>query len=109
MTPLPSRRTPYPLLALFLVLATAIAALAYRYHVAQKDAVAQEVRNQLLAIADTKVKHIAAWRAERVGEARVVLSNGLMLGPLERLAAGRGTAVERAQIAAWMEALCREL
>jgi two-component system, cell cycle sensor histidine kinase and response regulator CckA len=109
MTPLPSRRTPYSLVALFLVLASAIAALTYRYDVAQKDAIAHEVRNQLLAIADTKVKHIAAWRAERLGEARIVLNNGLLLGGLERLSAGRATAVEREQISRWMQALCREL
>jgi len=109
MTPLPSRRTPYSLVALFLVLATAIAALTYRYDVAQKDAIAHEVRNQLLAIADTKVKHIAAWRAERIGEARIVLSNGLLLDALERLSSGRATAVEREQISRWLAALCREL
>jgi PAS domain S-box-containing protein len=109
MTPSPSRRTPYPLLALFLVLATAIAALTYRNEAAQKESLAQEVRNQLLAIADTKVKHIAAWRAERIGEARVILSNGMVLGPLDRLAAGRGTPVEREQISRWLDALCREL
>jgi PAS domain S-box-containing protein len=109
MTPLPSRRTPYPLVALFLVLATAIAALAYRYYVAQKEAVAREVRKQLVAIADTKVKHIAAWRAAKVGEARVILGNPILLEALARLLSGRSSATETAQLGEWADSLAREL
>ena len=75
----PSTRAPYPLLLLFLVLVTAIAGLAYRYHLAQKDAIEHEVHKQLLAIADMKIKHISAWRAEKLGEARIILNSRLTL------------------------------
>src|SRR5437764_2692307 len=109
MTPQPSARAPYPLLALFVVLATAIAGLAYRYHLAQRDAVGHEVRNQLLAIADMKVKDITAWRSEKLGEARIILDSRLTLAGLERLVAGRSSAAEQVYLSNWMDALCREL
>jgi PAS domain S-box-containing protein len=109
MTPLPSRRTPYPLLAVFLVLATAIAGLAWHDHIAQKDAIARQVGNELLAIADTKVKHIASWRAAKLGEAGAVLGNPLLLAGLERALSGRSSAAERAAISEWLGALRREL
>ncbi len=105
----PSARPPYPLLALFAVLATAIAAVAYHYHVAQKEAIEREVHNQLLAIADMKVKNIASWREDKIGEARLVVRSGLTLSWLERYTKGRGTAEERRPVAEWLEALCEEL
>ncbi len=108
MTP-PTAKAPYPLLVLFLVLATAIAGLAYRYHVAEKEAIEHEVHNQLVAIADMKVKQIAAWRSEKVGEARIILNSRLTLAGVQRLVSGRSDPAERAYLANWMDALCREL
>src|SRR4051812_2135317 len=109
MTPQPSARAPYPLLVLFLVLATAIAGVAYRYHISQKDAIAHEVHNQLLAIADMKVKQIATWRAEKLGEARIILNSRLTLAGVQRLIAGRSDAAEQAYLIKWLDALSREL
>src|SRR5947207_9791785 len=94
--PPPSARAPYPLLLLFAVLVTAIAGLAYRYHVAQKDAIEHEVHKQLLAIADMKIMHITGWRAEKLGEARMVLNSRLTLLGVQRLIEGRSDARERA-------------
>src|SRR4051812_11742833 len=101
-------RAPRTLLVLFAVLASAVAVVAHRYHVAQKDAIAHEVHNQLLAIADMKVKHLTAWRSEKIGEARIVLSSRLTLAGLERFIGGRGGAQDRAQFSNWLDALCRE-
>src|SRR3954469_18421166 len=92
-------RAPKTLLALFAILATAIAGVAYRYHSAQKDAITHEVHNQLLAIAEMKVKHLTSWRAEKLGEARIVLNSRLTLGGLQRFVDGRGPADERVQVA----------
>src|SRR4051794_21739204 len=102
-------RAPKALLLLFVVLATAIGGVAYRYHAAQKDAIAHEVHNQLLAIAQMKVNHLTGWRDEKIGEARIVLSSRLTLVGLERFVNGRSTPAERAQFAGWLDALCREL
>src|SRR5689334_12916792 len=107
MTPSPTARAPHSLLVLFLVLATAIAGLAYRYHLAQKDAIQHEVHNQLLAIADMKVAHITTWRAEKVGEARIILSSQYTLAGVKRLIDGNGA--ERETVERWMDALRREL
>jgi PAS domain S-box-containing protein len=97
------------LLVLFAVLATAISAVAYRYHIAQKDAIAHEVHNQLLAIADMKVQHLTTWRAEKIGEARIILSSRFTLSGVERFVAGRTSATESAMVVNWLDALCREL
>src|SRR5690242_13707300 len=109
MTPQHPARTPYWLLVLFVALASAIAGLAYRYHLAQKDAVAHEVGNQLLAIADMKVKHISAWRSEKLGEGRMVLQSRFTLEAVQRTVAGRSSAAEKAFVTAWLDALCGEL
>ena len=97
------------LLILFVGLALAIAGLAYRYHLAQRDAIGGEVHKQLLAIADMRVKHIASWRAQRIGEGRVVARNRIAVAALERLVKGRSPAAERAAIEHWLDVLCREL
>ncbi len=99
----------HSLLILFVVLATAIAAVAYHYHVAQKDAIGREVHKQLLAIADSKVKHIASWRAEKIGEARIVLNSRFTLKGVERFIAGRSGPDEERLVRQWLDALCREL
>ncbi|HUI57940.1 MAG TPA: PAS domain S-box protein [Bryobacteraceae bacterium] len=83
--------------------------MAWRYYVAQKEAVEQEVRNQLLAIAELKVTEISEWRSHRIGEARALLANGLGMAALERLASGKSNEAERAQIHNWLQEICRSL
>lgn len=107
MTQPPARA--HSLLFLFLVLATAIAAVTFRYHLAQKEAIGREVHKQLLAVADSKVKHITFWRAQKIGEARIVLNSRFTLAGVERLVRGRSPAAEQAVIHQWLDALCREL
>src|SRR5947207_3251932 len=108
MTPQPTTRPPYPLLFLFLFLATAIAGLAYHHHLAQREAIAHEVQTQLLAIADMKVKDILAWRDEKQGQARMILNSRLTLEGIHRVVRG-GSAHEQESVGNWMESLCREL
>src|SRR5215831_1274569 len=98
-----------PLLLLFLLAAAAITALVYRYHLAQQAAIAREVRNQLQAIADIKVKNIESWRLDKLNAGRTVMANGLTLAGVERLVKGRSGAEERAAITEWLLGLCREL
>jgi PAS domain S-box-containing protein len=105
----PPPRASKTLLVLFAVLATAISAVAYRYHSAQKAAIAHEVHNQLLAIGDMKVKHLTNWRAQKIGEARIILNSRFTLNGVEHFVAGRASAVERAMVVNWLDALCREL
>ncbi len=109
MTQPPARRTPYQLVALFLVLACSIVAITWRYDAGQREAVQRQVQNQLMTIADSKVKQVSEWLAQRMGEARSLLANRMTLSVIERLADGRGTRAEAAEVKDWLVASCREL
>src|SRR4051794_34064967 len=56
-----------------------------------------------------KVKQIATWRAEKLGEARIILNSRLTLAGVQRLIAGRSDAAEQAYLSKWLDALSREL
>ena len=105
----PAPRAPYQLAGLCLVLVAVIGVATYRYDLYEKEAIGREVRNQLLAIADMKVRQISDWRAERIGEAQVLMADGMSLGAMRRVLAGEGGASERAQVLTWMQALCNRL
>src|SRR5271157_478831 len=109
MKPSSSPRVPYQLLALFVVLATAIGVMAYRFHVDQKETVERDVRNQLLTIADIKVKELSEWRSTRLGEARAILADRMALTVIRRVLAGDASASDQAEVSAWMEALSKHL
>src|ERR1035437_6214547 len=93
-----SPRVPYQLLALFVILATAIGVMAYRFHIEQKDTVERDVRNQLLTIADIKVRELSMWRATRLGEARAILADRMALTVIRRVLAGNASTSERADV-----------
>ena len=104
-----SPRVPYQLLALFVLLASAIGVMAYWFHVEQKDTVEQNVRNQLLTVADIKVKDLSMWRSMQLGEARAILADRMALTAIRRVLAGDASAPERDAVYAWMDGLCRHL
>jgi PAS domain S-box-containing protein len=105
----PPPHVPYQLLTLFVVLAIAIGVMAYRFHVDQKDTVEQNVRNQLLTIADIKVGELSEWRRSQLGEGRAILANRMALTVVRRVLAGDASASDRAEVLAWMEALAKHL
>ena len=109
MRPSSSPRVPYQLLALFVVLATAIGAMAYWFHIVQKNTVERDVRNQLLTIADIKVKELSMWRSSQLGEARAIVADRMALSVIRRVLAGDASAPDRAAVSAWMEALTKDL
>jgi PAS domain S-box-containing protein len=97
------------LLALFVVLSSAIAGFSYRYYHSQKEAIEHEVRNQLLAIADFKVAEISEWREHKLEEARIVMTDSANKERLRRLASGTLDQTGRAEIEKWLQDLCRQL
>jgi two-component system, cell cycle sensor histidine kinase and response regulator CckA len=103
------RRPPYLLTALFLLAAAAISAVAYRFHQTEKIVIENEVHNQLLGIADLKVRQLTDWRGERFGDASVLMSNKMMMPVLERILAGTAGAGERNQAIDWMTTICERL
>src|ERR1035437_4976357 len=104
-----SPRVPYQLLALFVILATAIGVMAYWFHVEQKDTVEQNIRNQLLTVADIKVKDLSMWRSMQLGEARAMRADRMASTAIRRVLAGDASAPERDAVYAWMDGLCRHL
>ena len=102
-------RAPYQLLALFVVLASAIGAMAYWFHLEQKASVEQDIRNQLSTVADIKVRDLSMWWSTRLGEARAILADRMELTAIRRVLAGNASASERAAVYAWMDALSRHL
>ena len=104
-----SLRVPYQLLALFVVLATAIGVMAYRFHIEQKDTIERDVRNQLLTIADIKVNDLSVWRRSQLGEGRAILADRMALTVVRRVMAGDASASDRAEVLAWMEGLAKHL
>jgi PAS domain S-box-containing protein len=104
-----SPRVPYQLLALFVALATAIGLMAYWSHIEQKNTVERGVRNQLLTIADIKVRELSQWRTMQLEQARAILGDRMALTVLRRVVAGDARASERAAVYAWMDALAKHL
>ena len=104
-----SPRVPYQLLALFVLLASAIGVMAYWFHIEQKDTIEQNVRNQLLTVADIKVKDLSMWRRAQLGEARAILADRMALTVVRRVLAGEASASDRAEVLDWMEALAKHL
>jgi PAS domain S-box-containing protein len=96
-------------LALFVVLASAIAGVGYRDYRAQKEAVEHEVRNQLLAVADFKVTEISDWRAQRMEEAGVLMADRATARVMRRLASGPPGQPGLSETQTWLEELCRNL
>lgn len=58
--------------------------------------------DQLEAVADLKAAHIAAWRRERLGEARFLMSTGAVVRDVVALAARPGDAGARSRVSAWL-------
>ena len=83
--------------------------MAYWFHIEQKDTIEQNVRNQLLTVADIKVKDLSTWRSTRLGEARAILADRMALTAMRRVLAGDASASDRAAVYAWMDGLSKNL
>jgi PAS domain S-box-containing protein len=98
------RRNLYLLLVAFLLLGLSIGAIGYRHYVVQKSGIESEVRNQLAAVADLKIRQVADWRKERIADAKLIAA--AETGPaMRQILAGRGSANVRAPILELMETL----
>ncbi len=103
------RRSPYPAALLFLLATATITVVAYRFHQTDKAVIENEVRNQLLAVADLKVRQLTDWREERLGDAHVLMANRMMMPAIERILAGTAGTRERDDVLAWLTSLCEHL
>ncbi|MGA2269170.1 MAG: PAS domain S-box protein [Bryobacteraceae bacterium] len=109
MEPPSHPRVPYQLLIPFVVLASAIAFVAYRFHVDQKETIERDVRNQLLAVADIRVKELSAWWSAQLDVAHAILADHMVLTATRHILAGNASTSERAAVYAWMDTLSKHL
>ncbi len=107
--PSSSRRAPYLLPGLFVVLTAAIGVVTWRFYITQKEAIERGVQEQLLTIADTKVRQIAEWRKRRLGEARSIMADTFTLAVFQRAIEGRATPSEHAAVANYLRSICENL
>jgi PAS domain S-box-containing protein len=94
-------------LTFFLVAAIVIVGIAYRYYRAQKEAVEHEVRNQLLSIADLKVKEIYDWTTQRRDEVYLLMADTASLRMMQRFVSGQRGPSESADVRTWLNEVCR--
>ena len=99
-----ARRNSYQMLGVFLALSAGLGAVGYRYYAVQRSDIEANVRDELSAIADLKVRQVAEWRRERLAAARIIASTQSMPA-VSWLLAGRADAKARGAVLAWMEAL----
>jgi PAS domain S-box-containing protein len=95
--------------AFFVVVASVIAGVAYRYYRAQKEAIEHEVRNQLLSVAGLKVTEISEWAAQQMDEARVLMADGATVRVMQGLASGTAGPAGLKEIRTWLNEACLRL
>jgi PAS domain S-box-containing protein len=66
---------PWLLIVLFVIISASSIILGYVYYKSQKTRILRERTLELSAIADLKVRQIAQWRNERLGDARLIGEN----------------------------------
>lgn len=97
----PARELAAPL-AIFLVLGAGTVAAGFRYYRGYERHYRGEVERQLAAIADLKVRELAQWRSERIGDGRVLLENESFAGLVESLLGEPGAQGARAGLERWL-------
>ena len=72
---LPSRKIPWFLITVFVLLVTGILFAGFRFYQQQQNRIKSEAQNYLTAIADLKVNQITQWRRERIADGELLLNN----------------------------------
>jgi PAS domain S-box-containing protein len=78
------QKFPWHLLLIFLVLSLSIWAAGYHYYNKEKEVIKKEKQEDLLAIADLKVKQIQDWRKERLSDAMALFDNPFFIKPIQQ-------------------------
>jgi PAS domain S-box-containing protein len=106
-SPTTSRWFARRFMAAYLLLFVACATFGH-YHFSHQIATARRAaQNQLVAIADVKVKQILDWREERLGDARSIMREPFVRGQIQKFLAGSSDDTIRSRLLAWMD-LIRE-
>ncbi len=105
--PAPPTRTPYELIVLLFLSVVAIVVVVWRFQVTQIEAARRQAANQLLTIADMRVRQIADWRANQIGRAEAIQADSFKMAAFRNYVEGRRTEADKAAILRWLEALAR--
>lgn len=87
---------------IFLFLIVSIGIGGYLYYENQRNETKKEIQNNLLAIADLKVKQIASWRQARLSDAEVLFENYLFVQQLRQWLTSQENSALTEEILAWM-------
>ena len=96
------RRGQWLLLAGFLVLAAVVVGLAYWAWEQQAESITGQAKRSLDAVAELKAGQIAAWSAERHGDAEVLRDDELLSAAVSDLLAGRDAAASAARVRSYL-------
>lgn len=98
-------RSTWLLLGIFLAFAVALMVTAHLYYQAELEDARLRVQGELEAVADLKVKQIATWRAERLGDANAIAHNYLANQATRTYLAAAPDPEAKRQITAWLRAV----
>jgi len=97
----------FALVVVFLLLAAVAGFGGYRVFREQRDDIIEQKRQELTAIADSKVREIAFWRRVRLADARGITDNPLLEDEIAKLSTATPDAATRLKLLAWLESLRR--
>ncbi|MDP2753675.1 MAG: hypothetical protein Q8P40_04710 [Nitrospirota bacterium] len=98
-------KIPYHLIIIFLILAAGIGVSGYLYYEKQKEIIKKDKQDDLSAIADLKVSQIVNWRKERMGDARVIFENHLIIPHIQQFMKKPTVLAFKQEIFTWMKSL----
>jgi PAS domain S-box-containing protein len=101
--------TPWLLIVLFLVISASSILLGYFYYKSQKARLLNDKKLELSAIADLKVRQIAQWRSERIGDAALIGENTPFLKLLSEYLHGKNDNILRPEIISNLKSINRSI
>lgn len=99
--------TPWLLIVLFVIISASSILLGYFYYKNQKARLLNDKKLEMSAIADLKVRQIAQWRSERIGDAVLIGENTPFLKLLSEYLHGKNKKVLRSNIISNLKSITR--
>jgi PAS domain S-box-containing protein len=98
----PNAWIPYPLVLVFVLLATGIVTVGRLYFRSQEKQHREQVERQLSAVAELKTSELTQWRTERLGDASIFFENAAFSTLVRRAFGNPEDAEARAQLGTWL-------
>ncbi len=101
--------TPWLLIVLFVIISASSILLGYFYYKSQKARLLNDKKLELSAIADLKVRQIAQWRSERIGDAILIGENTPFIKLLSKYLHGKNDKVLHSDIISNLKSITRSI